>query len=255
MRLDRWLISVACALVLAGCATSSNGPLPARKVNDQDAARIHTELGQQYLERGQLKRALEKLQKALQFDEQYVPAHTVIATIYARIGETDQAEKHFRRAEELDPKSGDTNNNLGVFLCRIGKIDQALPYFQKATQDPFYNTKDVALSNAGRCELKRNNYAAAIKDYRLALAINPNNADALYQMADALLHEGKAFRARAFIQRFDALGRPDPSALLLGYRIEKRLGDEEGAQSYAKRLRAKFPDSDQAQSINSDRSR
>ncbi|GAB3033416.1 type IV pilus biogenesis/stability protein PilW [Oleiagrimonas citrea] len=255
MRLDRWLVSLVLALVLAGCATSNGNGLSTRKVNDKDAARIHTELGQQYLERGQLKTALEKLQKALQFDDHYAPAHTVIATIYARIGEIDNAEQHYRRAEELDPKNGDTNNNLGVFLCRIGKIDQALPYFAKAAKDPFYKTKDIAWSNAGRCELKRNNYAAAEKDYRRALAINPRNADALYQMAAVLLHEGKAFSARAFIQRFDALGRSDPAALLLGYKIEKRLGDEEGAQGYAKRLQAKFPDSDQVQSIKSNRSR
>lgn len=255
MRLDRWLVTGILLLALAGCATSSGNGFSTRKVNDQEAARVHTELGQQYMERGELKQALDKLQKALQFDDDYAPAHTVIATIYAQIGENDNAERHFRRAVQLKPKNGDTNNNLGVFLCRIGKVDQALPYFEAAVRDPFYNTKDVALSNAGRCLLKKNDYAAAERDYRRALAINPNNGDALYQLASVLLKQGKAFQARAFIQRFDALGRPDPAALLLGYKIEKRLGDEEGAQNYEKRLLAKFPDSDQAQSIHFDRSR
>ena len=206
------------------------GSSSTRKVNDKDAARIHTELGQQYLQRGDLKQALDKLKMALKFDDSYTPAHTVIATVYARIGENDKAEQHYRRAEELDPKNGDTNNNLGVFLCRIGKVDQALPYFEGRHADPFYNTKDVALSNAGRCLLKKNDYAAAEKDYRRALAINPNNGEALYQLAGVLLKQGKAFEARAFIQRFDALGRPNPASLMLGYKIEKRLGDEEGAQ-------------------------
>jgi type IV pilus assembly protein PilF len=253
MRLDRWLLSGMLALLLAGCATSHGGGFSTGKVNDQDAARIHTELGQQYLERGKLKTALEKLKKALQFDERYAPAHTVIATIYARIGENAQAEQHFRRAEQLKPKNGDTNNNLGVFLCKIGKVDEALPYFEKAVHDPFYATKDVALSNAGRCLLKKNDYAGAENEYRRALTINSTNADALYQLASVLLKQGKAFQARAFIQRFDALGRPNPAALLLGYRIEKRLGDEEGARNYEKRLLAKFPDSDQAKSIDTDR--
>lgn len=251
MRRELCLASILLLGVLGGCVTTGGSGFSPNKVNDKDAARIHTALGEQYLERGQLKTALEKVQKALQFDDNYVPAHTVIAAIYSRIGENDKAEAHYRRAEELDPKNGDTNNNLGVFLCRIGKVDQALPYFEKATRDPFYNTRDIAWSNAGRCVLKKNDYATAEKDYRKALAINPKNAEALYQLAMILLHDGRAFSAKAFIQRFDALGRSDPAALLLGYKIETRLGDAEGARNYAKRLLAKFPDSDQAQSLNS----
>jgi len=255
MRLDRLLAVVmfVAMLALAGCATS-NGGFSTRKVNDHDAARIHTELGQQYLERGDLKQALETLHKALQFDDDYAPAHTVIATIYARIGENELAERHYRRAEELKPKNGDTNNNLGVFLCRIGKVDQALPYFEKAVRDPFYNTKDVALANAGRCLLKKNDYSAAEREYRRALAINPVNADALIQLASVLYTEGKAFQASAFVQRFDALGHATAASLLLGYKIETRLGNAEGARNYKKRLLAKFPDSDQARSMHSEAS-
>jgi len=249
MRLERWLFSGLLLLALAGCATSSGNGFSTRKVNDKDAARIHTELGQQYMQHGDLKQALDKLKLALKFDDRYTPAQTVIATIYARIGENGKAEEHYRRAVELMPKNGDTNNNLGVFLCRIGKVDQALPYFETAVRDPFYNTKDIALSNAGRCLLKKNDYPAAEKDYRRALAINPDNGNALFQLADVLFKQGKAFEARAFIQRFDARGHPNPASLMLGYKIEKRLGDEEGAQNYEKRLLAKFPDSDQAQSI------
>jgi len=253
MRLERSLSAVALVamLALAGCATS-NGAFSTRKVNNQDAARIHTELGQQYLERGQLKKALDTLKKALQFDDDYAPAHTVIATIYARINENDQAERHYRRAVELKPKNGDTNNNLGAFLCRIGKVDQALPYFETAVRDPFYNTKDVALANAGRCLLKKKDYAAAERDYRRALAINPVNADALFQLASVLYIEGKAFQASAFVQRFDALGHVTAASLLLGYKIETRLGNSEGARNYEKRLLAKFPDSDQARSMHSE---
>ena len=253
MRLERLLavVMLVTVMAMAGCATSNGGGFSTRKINDQDAARIHTELGQQYLERGHLKQALETLKKALQFDDDYAPAHTVIATIYARIGENEQAERHYRKAEELKPKNGDTNNNLGVFLCRIGKVDQALPYFEKAVHDPFYNTKDVALANAGRCLLKKKDYSAAEREYRRALAINPVNADALFQLASVLYTEGKAFQARAFVQRFDALGHATAASLLLGYKIETRLGNSEGAQNYEKRLFAKFPDSDQARSMHS----
>lgn len=252
MRLERLLVSLTFLAALGGCATGggSGGTLETQD-DAQDAARIHTELGQQYMRQGDLKTALDKLQKALQFDDNYAPAHTVIAVLYERIGQPQQAEQHYRRAVQLDPKKGDTNNNFAVFLCKENKVDEALPYFKRATQDPFYSTPDVALTNAGTCVLKKNDTATAIKDYRRALTINPRNGEALYQLASVFYKTGDAFRASAFMQRYDALGLPSPASLLLGYRIETRLGDSEGARNYAKRLHDLFPDSEQAQAVDS----
>ncbi|NII10939.1 type IV pilus biogenesis/stability protein PilW [Oleiagrimonas sp. C23AA] len=247
----RLLVVVSLLMLLAGCATTGSGGdgLKSKDSNAENAARIHTELGQQYLQRGELKVALEKLKMALQFDDDYVPAHTVIAVLYARIGENAKAEQHYRRANQLEPKSGATNNNLGVFLCREGKVAESLPYFKQALADPFYQTPDAAWSNAGICERKLPDAVTAEKDFRKALSLNPHNADALYNLADMLLAQGKPFPASAFLQRFDALGRPTPASLALGYRIETRLGNAEDAQSYARRLKSKFPDSPQAQNL------
>lgn len=250
-----------CAL-LAGCVSaggsrsggedSSGDQLPrtSRAQQAKDAARIHTELGQHYLENGDLQTAMEKLTKALQFDDNYAPAHTVIAVIYERINDLPNAELHYRRAVALEPKKGGPNNNLGAFLCREGKPQEAESYFRKAVADPFYKTPDVALTNAGVCQLKSNNAAAAQADFRDALKKNPNNPETLFQLATLLYREGDAFRARAFLQRFDALGRPSPDAYRLGYLIESHLGNTDAAQSYRQRLLAQFPDSDQARTLD-----
>ncbi|HEX5306434.1 MAG TPA: type IV pilus biogenesis/stability protein PilW [Dyella sp.] len=261
MRVDRWGGVVLCAL-LAGCVTvsgnrsggegSSEQSLPhTTKAQDaEEAARIHTELGQHYLERGDLQTALEKLTKALHFDDDYAPAHTVIAVVYERINDLPNAELHYRRAVELEPRKGGPNNNLGTFLCRTGKPQEAEPYFRKAVADPFYKTPDVALTNAGICQLKSNNPAAAETAFRDALQQNPKNADTLFQLANLLYQSGDAFHARAFLQRFDALGRPSPDACRLGYLIESRLGNTDAAQMYRQRLLSQFPDSDQARNID-----
>ncbi|MBU6247244.1 MAG: type IV pilus biogenesis/stability protein PilW [Xanthomonadaceae bacterium] len=255
MRVERWSGLLLCAL-LAGCVTvggtsgggDSGDQLPRTSKADQaeDAARIHTELGQHYLETGDLHTALQKLTLALQFDENYAPAHTVIAVVYEKINDLVHAEQHYRRAVELEPNRGGPNNNLGAFLCRIGKPVEAETYFRKAITDPFYKTPDVALTNAGICQVKAHREAAAEKDFRDALQRNPNNAEALYQMASALYQNDDAFHASAFLQRFDALGHPTPDSYVLGYRIESRLGNTDAAQSYRQRLLRQFPDSDQA---------
>jgi type IV pilus assembly protein PilF len=54
--------------------------------------------------------------------------------------------------------------------------------------------------------------------------------------------------------RYEALGEPPAAALKLGHDIEIRLGDVEGAQDYARRLRATFPDSEQAHALDPSRS-
>ena len=252
MRLERLLVACVLMIGLAGCASNQGGMVRKPVKGDaEDAARIHTELGQRYMQQGMLKTALEKLQMALQFDDDYAPAHTVIAVLYERIGNMKEAEKHYRRAVQLQPKQGAANNNFGVFLCKEGKAQESLQYFQRAMADPFYQTPDTALSNEGICLLKLHQGDKAEADFRKALRINPRNADALYRLAEILYEKGDTFRASAFIQRYEALGQPSPSALLLGYRIESRLGNKEEAQDFARRLQKLFPDSDQAGALNS----
>nr|WP_239309241.1 type IV pilus biogenesis/stability protein PilW [Rhodanobacter sp. FDAARGOS 1247] len=246
-------------LPLAGCVTthsdsSSLGksmPQSSQSDQAQEAARIHTELAQRYLNSGDLQTALEKVTKALQFDPRYAPAHTVIAVIYERINRLPEAEEHYRKAVALEPNKGAPNNNLGVFLCHTGKIAEADQYFRKAIADPFYQTPDVALTNAGVCQFRAHDIAGGEASFRDAIARNPGNAEALFQLANTLYLNKDAFRARAFLQRFDALGQPTAASLKLGHDIETRLGNKEGALTYSKRLLSQFPDSEQAQALNS----
>ncbi len=245
------------AFAVSGCVTTTQNGMPPEKVPrvskaDQalDGARVHTELGQHYLENGDLQSAKEKLLLAVQFDPNYAPAHTVLAVVYERINDMPDAEQHYRRAVELDPARGGPNNNLGAFLCKVGRLAEAAPYFQKAVEDPFYQTPDVAWTNAGVCLGKQQDIAGAEADFHRALGINPNNGDALFQLANTLYLNNDAQHAVAFIQRLDALGQPSPAALKLGHDIEMRLGNMEAASSYSRRLQSQFPESEQARALD-----
>ncbi|WP_458068396.1 type IV pilus biogenesis/stability protein PilW [Rhodanobacter sp. BL-MT-08] len=257
MRINRALI-LGLLLPLAGCVTThtdsnpigKNMPKTSKGDQAREAARIHTELGQRYLASGDLQTALAKLTIAIQFDPNYAPAHTVIAVIYERINQPAQAEVHYRKAVALEPTKGDTNNNLGLFLCSTGRYAESYGYFQKAIADPFYQTPDIALTNEGICQLRNHEVAAAEASFRNAIARNANNGDALFQLAKALYLNNDAFRARAFLQRFDALGAPTAAALKLGYDIESHLGNQDGALNYRTRLQTQFPDSEQARALN-----
>lgn len=240
-------------LFCAGCGSAASNTRPAGSEKDKarQAAEVNVALAQGYMRQDKLEIAMEKLTKALEQDPGYVSAHTVAGVLYERINQPAQAEQHYRRAAQLQPKNGDVNNNYGAYLCRTGRLEEAAKYFVKALDDPFYKTRDVALTNAGTCHLQANQADAAERDFREALLSNQNNSEALIQLSRILFGKSDFLRARAFLQRFDSLGTPTPDALFLGHNIELKLGNTREANEYARRLKAEFPDSDQARQLES----
>ncbi len=247
MRLDRILMAIFTLALLGGCATGGS-TRPAPESNPENpktkAAALYTDLGQKYMAQGKLEVALENLNKALAADNNHADAHTVIGLLYERIGDNAKAEQHYRRAAELMPKSGNENNNYGAFLCKIGRYDDSAAYFVRAIADPFYKTPAVALTNSGTCAIKGGKLDVAENDLRAALAREPDNVEALFQLATALYLKNDFFKARAFIQRYEGVGQQ------LGRNIELRLGNGKAAQDYTRRLREKFPESQQARSLD-----
>lgn len=217
-----------------------------------DRARPFVQLGQKYMEMGKLELAQENLLKALKYDPKSIDAHTLLATLYDRVGDHAQALQHYRDAALLAPKAGAGNNNYGMYLCKLGQYAEARKYFDLALADGFYGAKASAYTNAGTCELLgKGSLDLAEADFRNALALEPNNGQALYQLASVLYRKNDFFKARAFVQRYDALGQPSPDALLLARDIETQLGHADAARDYAQRLRDQFPESEQARALQS----
>jgi len=118
-----------------------------------------------------------------------------------------------------------------------------------AVRDPFYDTPEVAWANAGACARRNGDLETADQHLRRAIEIDPQYPDPLYHLADIHYQQGEAFRARAFLQRFESVANPEPGALLLGYRIERQLDNHADAYQYADRLEREFPDSSQAREL------
>ena len=69
--------------------------------------------------------------------------------------------------------------------------------------------------------------------------------DALYELADLSFKQRKYLHARAFVQRYLDVAKPNPQILWLGVRVERQLGDEAAAAGYAKQLKERFPTADE----------
>jgi type IV pilus assembly protein PilF len=236
-------VAAALALALAACTTTEMQPAPgASKPDLKEAARLNTQLGIDYMRKGQFDIALEKLEKALEQDDELGIAHSAIALVYQRKGETKLAGKHYREALDLNADDPVTLNNFGIFLCGQGEPEEAEKIFVRAAKHRDNTRADDAWANAGVCLHNTPKARDRAEGYlREALQRNPNHANALAQMAQISYDKKDYLRARAFLQRYELNGRATAQTLWLAARTERALGDHAMARSYERRLRSEFP--------------
>ena len=243
MNLGKLLLGVIAGLLLTACASSPE--VKDEKHQADVAAKANTELGVEYLRKGNYELSRSKLEKALELEPNYAPAHDAIAVLYEKVGENSLAEKHYKRSLKLKPDSARAHNNYGQFLCFQERYEEATKEFLKAADNSFYPTPEVPLSNAGMCAARIPDLATASEYYRMALQRNPEFAPALLQMAIIRYEEGNYLGARAYIQRLQQAARLNPQSLWLAVQTEFALNDHQAWGEYAIILKNNYPDSDE----------
>lgn len=211
----------------------------------QDAARVNTQLGINYAQRGQNAAALDKLKRAIKQDPDLASAHQGIAFVYQSMGQLALAETHYRKALGLSPDDPALANNFGAFLCSRDRALEAEPYFLTAARDPRYATPEAAWTNAGRC-LRPRDINKAERYLREALQLRPDYREALGQMAIITYAQADYLRTRAFLQRYDLQRGATSELLFIAARSEAALGDHDAARAFERRLTLEFPESAEA---------
>ena len=232
---------IACASLCLLAACASSDPSLRSKPQPERAAEINLELGVDYLRKGNLAQAKEKIERALGQDPKNARTHSIAGMLYDQLGDEKKAESHFDRAISLDSENPEIRNNYAVYLCQKGKFARGEKFALEAADNRLYKTPEVALLNAGNCARGAGEFKRAEEHFRRALQVRPRFAEALYQMADMQYQRTEYVSARAFLQRYTEVGRTSPATLWLGYRIERSLGNKAEAQHYAQRLKSEYP--------------
>ena len=216
-----------------------------------DAARINARLGIEYMKQGQVAIAREKIDKALQQNPRDPGVQMSAGLLYEQLREPKVAERHYRQALKLEPDNPEAQNALGAFLCRNGQAKQGEEVFLEAARNPLYRTPEVAYTNAGVCA-RRNGRLDKSEEYlRLAVSQRAQYSEALLQMAGVSFERVNFLQARAFLQRYLGMAPASAEVLLLGYQVEKALGDAAAADDFAGRLRRQFPNSPESRILDS----
>jgi type IV pilus assembly protein PilF len=233
-------------VVLGGCTTSSSN---VTKPQPERAAEINLELGIEHLRKGSLQQAKDKIDRALEQNPRYGRAHLIAGMLYNRLGDESNADSHYQRAVALEPKNPEFKNNYAVYLCQKNKFERGQKIALEAAADPLYKTPEVAYMNAGNCARSAKDLKGAEVYFRRALDVRPRFGEALFAMADLEYQQTDYMSARAFLQRYQEVGRTSPETLWLGVRIERGLGNKSQAQHYAQRLKAEYPSAAQTKEL------
>ncbi|EMR12391.1 type IV pilus biogenesis protein PilF [Methylophaga lonarensis MPL] len=244
------LKSTLIVFILSGLLGCAGGGQQRPVSQDARAADINMRLGLSYLQRGEYEVALEKLEKALQQDPGLTTAHNTIALLYQQLGQNEKAEHHFRQAVNRTPQYSEAQNNYGVYLCQQERYQEAEQRFMAAIENPLYQMAAQAYENAGVCALRSGDADKAERYFRQALQIDPELPQALIRMADISYDRQEYLQARAYVQRFQAAAAWTPQSLLTAIKTENKLNDQDAVASYKLVMRARFPDSDEAQQVN-----
>lgn len=258
----RSLQSLALLALLAACASAPSGP-PAAKVAEGEAerpvseqpvvtdqrrmARSHVELGNAYLQSGRIGTAMEEARVSVAIDPSYAPAQLLLASVHALLDEKPAAQKAFEAAVAVAPGDPEVNNAYGWFLCTNGREKEGLERLAKAQQNPFYTTPTRPATNAGLCMLRMKDEKGAASQFAKAYTLDPSNTVALFNLAELAFKQGDFTRARALVTELNQRSEVSAESVWLGLRIERKLGHQEAMESYAQKLKGRFPDSQQYQ--------
>lgn len=232
--------------LLAGCMSTGS---ERSKPQPERAAEINLEIGIDYLRKGNLQQAKDKIDRALDQNPRYARAHGVAGMLYDRLGEAGKAGSHFQRAIALAPDDPEIKNNYAAHLCQKDRFERGEKLALEAAANPLYKTPEVALLNAGNCARNAGNLERAEESYRRALRIRPRFGEALLQMADLEYRRTEYMSARAFLERHLAVARATPATLWLGVQIERGLGNKAQAQQYEQRLKTEYPTASQTKEL------
>ena len=152
------------------------------------------ELGQRYLDAGQLAEALDVYQEVVEQRPAWGIGHTKLGNVYRQMGQVEAAEVAYRRSIEVDPGYVGAYVNLGGIYDGQGRGTEALALYEAAVEAAPASAWAHAV--LGRAYLDRAQGATGLPHMQRAVDLEPENPDWLLALAEG----------------WQALGRPEQAA-------------------------------------------
>ena len=191
-------------LGLALLTSGSGAAIAQDSLTDEGQAKELKRQGVQFQSHGQLVKAIDMYQKAIDINPQDPSCHNNLGLALKDMDLLDDAEGQLRAAIQLKPEDANYHYNLGIVLMRRSNLPEAEKAFQQAIDlkkgDPEF------LFRMAQVEMLQGKTDTAEKAIRDALAYQPNDPVYSELLGDILLRQMKteeaqgAYRKAAIMQ-------------------------------------------------------
>ena len=188
------VLAITCFLTTAHLQTESG--------KREDAYRANN-LGVALLEQFKHKEAADSFRRALQLDPSLAVARINLGIALFNLPDLPAAQKELQAASAAAPSAPQPHYLLGLAAKTQNRPEQAIASFQKVLQiDPNDVGANVYL---GQLYAQQKKYPEAIAALRLAVAAEPYNATALYNLGTTLIRSGQREEGQKVIAQFQEL--------------------------------------------------
>mmetsp|Transcript_38617 Transcript_38617/g.63635 ORF Transcript_38617/g.63635 Transcript_38617/m.63635 type:complete len:252 (+) Transcript_38617:35-790(+) len=199
-------------MFLCGCDCNGDGSVDGKERRGLGEGFLQAEklivAASAFQDHGETEEAKHLYQEALAFDSGHHLAHYNLASILFDEEDFEMALKHFEQAMNDRNAEGDpeTSCNISITLMKLGRLEESEKFGVSAVKgDP----QNASLHyNLGNVCLQRKKFAASIVHYQRAFKLQPDHADALFNLAIAYQSEGSIDLA---IKNYTAAGQLEPS--------------------------------------------
>lgn len=146
------------------------------------------------------KGAIEDFNQYMQHNPNDVDALDNRGNVYYNLGKYEQAITDLNKAIQINPKDSYAYNKRGLAYNEQGKYEKAIADYNKAIELK-YDPLSVPYNNRGNAYDNLGNYQKAIEDYNQAIRINPNDADAFYNLGNTHSKLGDKQAAVQYFQK------------------------------------------------------
>ncbi|WP_165311181.1 type IV pilus biogenesis/stability protein PilW [Vibrio ziniensis] len=226
------VLIILLSFYLLGCITYEQENSPKLNSDPIEKAESRITLGLGYLKIGNMVKAKENLEKALQYTPEHYRAMLAIAHYYDMVGETEKAQVSYDNALNKHSDNGQVLNNYGAFLCKKGEFRQADQYFNQAIAQPNYYLIAESYENAGLCAIKYGDLHRARQYFSRAVGHDPQRFHSILQLSKLEIDSGELSKARERLMQFHLSYGYKKASLLLLASLERRTGNSELEQKY-----------------------
>src|SRR3984957_4252814 len=155
-------------------------------------------------------KVISAAQKALELDPGLADAHVELASIYMRQWKWAEAEAEYRRALDLNPNAAAAYDGFSDWLLCQGRMEEGLAWARRARDlDPL----GISGETIGWTLLNAHRYDEAIREFRNALAVRPDDVFPLWPLGWALIYNHQAEEAIRVWEKAAAVSDRSPAII------------------------------------------